>query len=318
MTNTISKAILSGDLLFLNSYLTQGGNFNKMTLVTPDGYGVNAIKLAILAQLKHNGLAEITKLVIENSSIEDKTETLYFYASEDKYIKEMEILLKNEVSVDLMYKNQSALQLATGNGNPKMVYLLLLNGANPNQKGEYGSALDLAKKMYYDPSFQLMMESFLIGEPKSPFDFVEKEKIISQINAWINALVCFAKKQTNQTFYALAIDSGRLKANSEEKFLSTLKEYQKNYPNSYNTIEKINRLKFNPGDFSFHAIEDEKDDFFIDYSKMLDLSFLKRKKDDNRTAKDLLLEGLLLNQNYFLTKLHVTNDFKIIAPNHIY
>ena len=32
MEETISKAILSGDLFFLNSYLNQGGSFNKMTL----------------------------------------------------------------------------------------------------------------------------------------------------------------------------------------------------------------------------------------------------------------------------------------------
>ncbi|WP_445456707.1 hypothetical protein [Flavobacterium sp. HNIBRBA15423] len=318
MIDTISKAILSGDSLFLNSYLNQGGNFNKLTLTTPDGYGVTAIQLAVLAQMKYNGLKEITKLVIENSSIEDKASALRSYSSEDKYIREMEIVLKNGIPADLMFENQSALQLATGNGNEKMVHLLLVHGADPNLEGKYGSALESAKKMYYAPSFQQMMESFLIGEQKSPFDFVEKESIISQINLWINSLISFAKKHTNQTFYVLAIDAGRLKANSEEKFLSTIKKYQKKHPNSYNTEEKINHLKFNPGDFSFHSIEEEKDEPFVDYGKELDLSFLIRKKDDNRTAKDLLFEGLLLNQKYFLTELRVTADFKIKSPNHIY
>ena len=317
MTEQISKAILSGNLSFLNAFIKEGKTFNKITLETPNGDGIPAIQLAILAQLKHNGLAEITKLVIENSSIEDKTETLFFYASEEKYISEMEILLKNKVPIDLTRKNRSALQLATGNGNPKMVHLLLLNGANPNLEGEYGSALDLAKERYYDPSFQLMMESFLLGKPKSPFDFVEKEKIITQINTWINALICFGKKHNHENFYVLAIDSSMLKANSEEKFLVTLKEYQKKNP-KYHNIEKINSLKFNPGDFSYYAIEKEKNAFFTDYSKELDLSFLIKKKDDNRTAKNLLFEGLVVNQNYFLTELHVTNDFKIIAPGHIY
>lgn len=314
MKDTISKAILTKDLLFLNSYVKEGGNFNKMTLEKPDGDSTLAIQLAILAQLKHNGLAEITKLVIQNSSIEDQVEALFSYASEDKYIQEMEILLENKVSVDHIYKNRSALQLATGNGNPKMVHLLLLYGANPNLEGEYGSALDVAKERYYDPSFQLMMESFLLGKPKSPFDFVEKEEIIAQINTWINALIGFGKKHNHENFYVLAIDSSMLKANSEEKFLVTLKEYQTKNP-KYHNIEKINTLKFNPGDFSY-AIE--KDVFFTDYSKELDLSFLIKKKDDNRTAKNLLFEGLVVNQNYFLTELRVTKDFKIIAPNHIY
>ncbi len=314
MKDTISKAILTKDLLFLNSYVKEGGNFNKMTLEKPDGDSTLAIQLAILAQLKHNGLAEITKLVIQNSSIEDQVEALFSYASEDKYILEMEILLENKVLVDHKYKNRSALQLATGNGNPKMVHLLLLYGANPNLDGEYGSALDLAKERYYDPSFQLMIESFLLGKPKSPFDFVEKEEIIAQINTWINALIGFGKKHNHENFYVLAIDSSMLKANSEEKFLVTLKEYQTKNP-KYHNIEKINTLKFNPGDFSY-AIE--KDAFFTDYSKELDLSFLIKKKDDNRTAKNLLFEGLVVNQNYFLTELRVTKDFKIIAPNHIY
>ncbi|MDR7212075.1 DUF4303 domain-containing protein [Flavobacterium piscis] len=318
MTDTISKAILSGDSLFLNSYLNQGGNFNKMTLTTPDGYGAPAIKLAVLAQLKYNVPNEITRLVIENSSIEDKASALRSYSSEDKYLREMDIVLKNGIPVDLMFKNQSALQLATGNGNQKMVHLLLVHGADPNLEGEYGSALESAKEIHYDRTFQQMMESFLIGEQKSPFDLVEKESIISQINSWISSLISFAKKHANQTFYVLAIDAGRLKANSEEKFLSTLKKYQEEYPNSYNTAEKINNLKFNPGDFSFHSIEEEKDEPFIDYSKELDVSFLIRKKDDNRTAKDLLFEGLLLNQKYFLTELRVTTDFKIKSPNHIY
>ena len=89
MTDIISKAILSGDLLFLNSYLSQGENFNKVTFTTPEGYRVSAIQLAVLAQMKYNGPKEITKLVIENSSIEDKTSALRSYSSEDKYIREM-------------------------------------------------------------------------------------------------------------------------------------------------------------------------------------------------------------------------------------
>lgn len=300
----------------MNSYLNQGGSFNKMTLITPQGHGISVIKLAILAQMKYNVSKEITKLIIENSSVEDQASTLHSYSSEDKYSKEMEILLKNEVPVDLIHQNRSALQLATGNGNLKMVHLLLVHGANPNLEGEYGSALDLAKERYYDPSFQLMMESFLLGEPKSPFDFVVKEEIIAQINTWINTLLGFGKKHNHENFYVLAIDSSMLKANSEEKFLITLKEYQTKNP-KYHNIEKINSLKFNPGDFSY-AIEKEKEAFFTDYSKELDLSFLIKKKDDNRTAKNLLFEGLVVNQNHFLTELRVTKDFKIIAPNHIY
>ncbi len=317
MEEKLSKAILSGDLEFLQSYLNEGGSFNQMTLIAPDGFGKIPLELSVLSQIDHKRSSQITKLILENSDIEDQAEVLVSLASEDKNLEAVKTLLDSGISVDLLHNGQSALQRATGNKNLKMVYLLLHYGADPNQKGEYGTALQLAKEIYYEPAYLGMMEAFLKGQPKSPFDFIDKDKVKKKLITWAICLENFGKDHKDQTFYVLAIDGGKLKANSEEAFQSTLKTYQEQFPN-YNQQEKIHSLKFSPGDFSFHQIETEIEGSPEDYKVNIDFSFMEPLENDNRTEKDLLLEGLLTNKQVYTREINITNDFKIIVNGHSY
>jgi|GEM_PF-6351259 len=288
-----------------------------MTLEAPDGSGIKVLALSVLAQIDYNGSPQITKLILENSDIEDQAEVVVNLASEDKNIEAVKILLESGILVDLLYDGESALQRATGNSNLKMVYLLLNNGADPNKKGKYGSALELAEKIYYEPAYLGMMEGFLKNQPKSPFDFIDKDKVKKKLVNWLICLENFGKKHEDQTFYVLAIDGGKLIANSEEAFQTILKSYQDNNP-SYKQQEKIDALKFNPGDFYFHQIETEIEETYEDYKINIDFSFLEQQENDCRTEKDLLLEGLLTNKLVYTQKMNIANEFKIIANGHFY
>jgi len=50
----------------------------------------------------------------------------------------------------------------------------------------------------------------------------------------------------------------------------------------------------------------------------LDLTFLTPQTNDNRTKKDLLIEGLLKNKELFTKEMNVTDDFIIMADGHTY
>ena len=238
------------------------------------------------------------------------------FASEDSYLEKMKVLLESGIPVDLAYNNQTALQRATGNRNLKMVHLLLENGADPNKSGEYGSAFEKAKTIHYEPAYQEMMTTFINGKTSSPYDFVNKDEVISQLKNWILSLLNLASNNKNQTFYAVAIDGMRLTANSEEEFKVTLKKYQRRFPQKYRQEEEIKSLKFNTGDFSFHEIQIQTDN--LNTNLDLDLSFLEKRENENRIKKDLLFEGLLKNKELFTSEMNTTDDFKIIKKGHVY
>lgn len=317
MKKELSAAIISGNLKFLKAYIDSGNDFNEITFTTPDGYEETPIKLAILSQTNFEDSSEVTKLIVENSSDEKIAKVLLFFASEEKYLENMKALLECNVFVDLLHDNQTALLMATGNRNLKMTHLLLSYGANPEAGGEYGTALEEAKMISYEPAYEEMMISFMKGEPKSLFDFIDKDKVINQLNKWVHSLINFGKENQGNTFYVVAIDGGRLIANSIEKFKITLKNYQEQYPDSYFKEEKIKELEFSSGDFYFHQIEKEID-ASNDSKIQLDLTFITQQKNDNRAEKDLLIEGLLKNKELFTKEMNITGDFKIMAYGHTY
>jgi len=317
MKDELSNAIISGNIEFLKAYIDKGNDFNGITLTAPGGYGKSPIELAVLSQSNYKGSLEITKFIIDNSSDEKIAEVLFSFASEEKYLENMKVLLQCDVFVDLPHQNRTALQMATGNRNLKMTHLLLSHGANPKAEGEYGTALEEAEGISYEPAFEKMMLSFMKGEPKSPFDFIDHEKVIKQVSKWVYSLITFGKEQQNNTFYAVAIDGNKVVANSIEKFEITLKKYQEKYTDSYTAEGEIKKLKYSAGDFSFHEIEKEMD--VTNSSGVdLDLTFLTPQTNDNRTKKDLLIEGLLKNKELFTKEMNVTDDFIIMADGHTY
>ncbi|WP_061219555.1 ankyrin repeat domain-containing protein [Leptospira weilii] len=310
----LNQAILSGNVSFITDYIQSGAGFGKITLVTPDGYGASPLRLAAIAETKYKGSPEITKLILENSSAEEQGEVLYFFASEDKYLEQASALLRAGIQVDSGQENSTPLQLAVGNQNPKMVYLLLSYGADPNRKGEDGSAFDSADS---NPLYEGMLNSALNGNLKSPYYFIDLEKVKLSLNRWANSIQAFAQNNTDKTFYVFGIDGGRLVANSEEEFQKTLKKYQEKYPDRYNQENKIQSLRYNPGDFSF-SIPEEWDDRRAGDVIHLDDSFLNPMENETRIEKELLRDGLILNRNLIFKDLKLSSDFRISAFGHVY
>lgn len=318
MEEQLSNAIVSGNLEFLKTFINEGNDFNEMILEAPNGYGEIPLKLAVLSQINYEGSAEINKLILENSNEKNQSEVLLYFASEDTYLEEMKILLETGIAVDLVLNNQTALQRATGNRNLKMVHLLLMHGADPNKNGEYGTAFDEAKKIHYDLKYQQMMTAFMNGETPSLFDFINKNEIISQLKTMLHSLKNFGKNNKNHTFYVVAMDDFQLKANSEEEFAATLKEYQSRLPQKYHLENAIKSLKFNPGDFSFHIEKQTESLDDLNTFVNLDLTFLEKQENENRTEKDLLFEGLIKNKEIFTCEMNTTDDFEIISKRHTY
>ena len=317
MKKELSEAILTGGLNFLKTYVADGHDFNGMTLPVPGGYGKKPIELAILSQFDYEGSLELTKFIVDNSSDETIAEKLCGFASEDKYLEKMKALLACDVSVDLPEGKRTALQRATGNRNLKMVHLLLVHGADPKADGEYGTALEEAEGISYEPAYEQMMLSFMKGETVSPYDFIDQDRVVTKLHKWIYSLMNFGKDNQGNTFYVVAIDGSQLVANSIEKFNETLKSYQERFPDSYSDEADIKGLQFSSGDFSFHEIAkeiDPSDDSKID----LDLSFLAPQENECRTTDDLLIQGLLKNKALFTKEMNITDDFKIQAYGHTY
>ncbi|RHX80785.1 ankyrin repeat domain-containing protein [Leptospira yasudae] len=308
----LTQAILSGSVNVIADYIRSGAGFEKITLITPDGFGASPLRLAAIAEAKYKGSSEITKMILENSSVEEQENVLYSFASEDEYLEQTEALLRAGILPDIGTKDQTPLQLAVGNRNPKMVFLLLSYGADPSRKGKYGSAFDSAES---NPLFLGMLTSARSGKPKSPYYFVDLEKVKQVLNRWANAVRMFAQNHKEKTFYVFGIDGSRLVANSEEEFQRTLKKYQDNYPDRYNQEDKIQFLRYNPGDFSFSMPEISVD---LEENILLDHSYLNPIENETRTEKELLKDGLILNRNAIFKDLKLSADFRISAFGHIY
>ncbi len=316
MKEQLTTAIINGDVNFIQDYFTQGGKLDKLRLTAPNGYGVSPVELAATSHIHHQGNAQVVSLIVKNSSEDVLAESFIRFSSEDDNTAEVKSLLEAGVPVDIIHQNRTALQRATGNRNLKMVHLLLTYGADPNKEGEYGTALKEAKSIRYEPAYLGMMESFLEENPKSPFDFVNTDAIKSQLKDWLTAIHNFEKSNNDQKFYIIAIDGGRLSANSEEAFEATLKKYREDFTDSYREENEVQRLKFSAGDFSYHNIHEMKE-ITLDTNN-LDYSFLEPLPNDARTKKELLTEGLLLNKELFRKELNTTDDFKIQIFNHTY
>jgi hypothetical protein len=90
----------------------------------------------------------------------------------------------------------------------------------------------------------------------------QKEKVKKQIVDFaIQGVGNFLKENPNLEFYAFAFDCNAeyaevsLCLNTKLDFQKTLKDYQKKYPESYQSEEDINELKFNTGDWEYQCFD---------------------------------------------------------------
>ncbi|MGQ2870513.1 ankyrin repeat domain-containing protein [Leptospira santarosai] len=271
------------------------------------------MELAAIAEAGGSGSPEVTKLILERSSEETQTNVLYSFASEDSNLNFTKALLKAGIKPDGMVENQTALQRAVGNGNPKTVYELLRYGADPTKKGKYGSAIEMAEE-YFNKVYSKIIKSAAAGEVKSPYDFVDLEKVKATLKTWADSIRIFSEQHKDQKFYVFGIDAGELVANSEDAFQKTLTNYLSKYGDRYKTEEKIRELRYNAGDFSFRIPIVKSDDI----QTGLDFSFLNPQEDECRIEKELLRDGLICNREFIFKDLKITSDFKIFAFGHVY
>ena len=303
----LGKAIMEGDILTIKKYLEYNDSFNNIKVIDPNGFGRTPLELAAIAETHGTGYSEATKMILANSKEEIQAEALIGFASEDDYINQVNSLLEAGIKPDIMNKNSTALQRAVGNKNPKIVYLLLSYGADPEKEGEYGSALEIAG---FDELHKGMLESAINGNVKSPYYFIDLENIKTTLKIWANSIQIFSRQNSEKEFYVFGIDAGRIVANTEDEFIKTLKKYK------YKTDDKIQSLRYNPGDFSFH-IPIIYDDVNIEKTE-LDFSFLEPQNNESRIEKELLRDGLIHNKETIFKNIKTTSDFKIYAFKHIY
>lgn len=313
MSNSLKEFILNGDVPAVRSYLESGGSFENVTVVDPKGFGRTPLELAAIAEAGGSGSPEVTKLILERSNEETQAKALYGFASEDHNLNFTKALLKAGIKPDGAIENRTALQLAVGNGNLKTVYQLLRYGADPTKEGEYGSAIKIAEGNF-NKLHSEMLKSAAAGDVKSPYYFVDLNKVKSTLKIWANSIRVFAEQHKYQKFYIFGIDGSALVANSEDAFQKTLANYQSKYGDRYNDEEKIRGLKYNAGDFSFHIPIVESNDKQTE----LDFSFLNPQEDESRIEKELLRDGLMHNRDSIFKELKITDDFKIFAFGHIH
>jgi Domain of unknown function (DUF4303) len=129
----------------------------------------------------------------------------------------------------------------------------------------------------------------------------------------------FSALHQEETFYAFSIDANMLCLNSEERFRVALAEYQKEYPEYYNSAEKIKDLKYNTGDWEYQGFAELTDENGFDsraYSLHYDMNVEKQKVSDYGLAMDKLLE-ILCDRNVFGC-LKRTDDFISNRVEHNY
>ena len=122
----VSDAIVRGDVELVRRWLATGPDLGKQEYVGADGYARSPLELAALAETRHQGAAEVTQLIVGASDPLTQAGALLCFAAEEKTLPEVRALLAAGVPVDaLSAQGGTALQLAVGNNNPKMVQLLL-------------------------------------------------------------------------------------------------------------------------------------------------------------------------------------------------
>jgi hypothetical protein len=135
----------------------------------------------------------------------------------------------------------------------------------------------------------------------------------------------FAKKHSDEDFYAFAIDASLLCLNSEQKFKETLEGYQKHSPGLYSTDEDIDSLKQNTGDWEYQGFSDFSecrgfDSELYDEHYNLGLDLEEGDPELDRTEYALAMNELirrLKNSNAF-DVLRRTSNFVISRVEHNY
>ncbi|WP_016756736.1 hypothetical protein [Leptospira santarosai] len=163
-----------------------------------------------------------------------------------------------------------------------------------------------------DTLYSKILKSVEAGEVKSPYYFVDLEKVKATLKTWANSIRVFSEQHKDQKFYVF--DAGELVANSEDAFQKTLTNYLSKYGDRYKTEEKIRELRYNAGDFSFRIPIVKSDDI----QTGLGFSFLNPQEDECRIEKELLRDGLICNREFIFKDLKITSDFKIFAFGHVY
>ncbi|MBW9233215.1 DUF4303 domain-containing protein [Leptospira santarosai] len=165
-----------------------------------------------------------------------------------------------------------------------------------------------------DTLYSKIIKSAAAGQAKSPYDFVDLEKVKATLKTWADSIRVFSEQHKDQKFYVFGIGAGELVANSEDAFQKMLANYLSKYGDRYKTEEKIRELRYNAGDFSFRIPIVKSDDI----QTGLDFSFLNPQEDECRIEKELLRDGLICNREFIFKDLKITSDFKIFAFGHVY
>lgn len=305
----IAAAIIGGDVAKVREWLATGPTMGTLKLRAPDGRSWSALQLAALAETRHQGSAEVTRALVEATETSKQAEALHFFASEDAYVKEATALLNAGVPVDVPGQEAStALQLATGNGNAKMVQLLLKRGADATREGPSGSALKTSSSKL----LTTMMKAALEHRPFCVFACHDLAKVRANLEARARAVRAFLLAHPDESVFVVAFEAGRTKANSERTFAEALARGRSTFPGEYETEASVQSLRFNVGDFGFVVPAAPTAS-----PVALDFGFLaQRGEDDDRTERELEVEAFTVNRAAVLEGVKVPADFRFMYGKH--
>lgn len=143
------------------------------------------------------------------------------------------------------------------------------------------------------------------GKAAAPRDLVDDAKVIKRAGVVIASLLAHAAKLEGHTVYVVSLDVEDLKVNSEEAFAKAAAKSRG---------KARDEMRFDPSRFAFRVPLASKA-----VKGKLDTSALAAKrKDDNRTAGDLVGALVVANRALFAAKVTLTKDFKVIDPGHGY
>ena len=139
------------------------------------------------------------------------------------------------------------------------------------------------------------------------------------------ALEDFAANHQDETFYAVTIDAGALKMNSIEEHEESLAELRAEFPRHYQSVEEIDELKYNSGDWRYTIIkfrgesdEEAKENGFDEdlYNDHYDTSDEEQKTSEYRNSMEAIL--IALKERNAFNSLRLTEDFVMRINEHGY
>jgi hypothetical protein len=312
-----AQAIACADIDAIRGHVSAGGDCENPTLADSNNRGWKPLELAArcAVHIPSKAASQVLQMLVAGAPDCAQGYALIRFSSEEHALPFARELLDAGANVNAKEGGQTALMRAAGNNCPKLVHLLLAQGADISMLHE--KYRETALQLGSGAIVQSLLESAARGQLKSPFDFVDQKAMIQELQTWSAGIAQFAAEHTAETFYAVGFDAGRLKANSEEAFAKTLEKYAGGDSSSAKRYqardpEALKSLRNSVGDWAYRIEPGEA------AGTEFELQALQRQPHDNRVPLDVLVDLLRENEDLVFLGLKTSADFRIQSYDHIH